>query len=213
MPPNIYRKKICINDVLLQITLLAGTLVSLTSILGGTDANPDKTTRGWSAFRVILWTAIMSDVGEAFVCLMAIKMCTELPLVAMEKQMELLETGANAPPPPPRPRPPHSAGSEHNPPEHNGESEGPTRVGLKELQDRHAILEAVGMPRFYQLVDRLVIWFLVFSSTTSFLTMFFWVCQTVILIPAMLILISFVIIVAIVLGIFVIAVRFGRNWS
>ena len=176
-------------------------MVTLTSILGGTNTlEEDNNTRGWSAFRVILWTAIMSDMGEAIVCIIAIKMCSELPLVAIEKQMELLDKT-------------HESSRSIKSSDGETERKPKTQIGLKELKDRHALFGAVGMPRSYRYVGRLVIWFLVFSVTMSFVTMFFWVCHTIILIPAMLILISFVLIVALILGVFLIAMHFGKNWS
>ena len=155
----------------------------------------DNNTRGWSAFRVILWTAIMSDVAEAIICIMAIKMCSELPLVAMEKAMERLDQ------------------SEGLSPEEVERNNAPASIGLKEIKARYAILETVGMPHSYRHIDRLVIWFLLWAVAMSFLTMFFWVCHTIIIIPAGLIIMFFVFISAMLIVVFVIAMGFARHWS
>jgi hypothetical protein len=84
-----------VNHVLVQITLLAGALITLTSILGGIDS-ANEGTRAWQAFRVLLWAAIVFDVGEAFICILAIKMCSELPLLAMEKHVRLRDGSAHS---------------------------------------------------------------------------------------------------------------------
>jgi predicted neutral ceramidase superfamily lipid hydrolase len=67
------------------------------------------------------------------------------------------------------------------------------------------------MHPLYWLVDQLVIWILVSASVLSFVTLFFWVVQTMTIVTSMLIVISFVIVVIIVLTAFVIAMGYGRN--
>ena len=157
----------------------------------------DNNTRGWSAFRVILWAAIMSDIGEAVICIMAIKMCSELPLVAMERAMQRLE---------------NSNGSRGRSGEFEQKS-APVSIGLKELTDRFAMLEAFGMPRSYRIVGRLVLWFALWAIVLSLVTCYFWVCHTIIIIPAGLIVGFFVLISALLIAVFIMAVRFARNWT
>jgi len=148
--------------------------------------------KGIEGLRLIMWIAIMSDVAEAFLCIMAIKMCVELPLVAMEKQVDLLEKAMEIDRP--------------------GDIERYLTVGPKELRHRHEILEAVGMPRSYRYIDRLVIWFLLWSVVLSIATMFYWVGQTINIFPAGVILIFFGLISVMLLTIFVIVMKFSRKW-
>jgi len=175
-----------------KITLLAGSLATLTDILGGTDATAEEDTKGIKGLRLILWIAIMSDVAEAFLCIMAIKMCVELPLVAMEKQVGLLENAIGADGP--------------------GDIERNLTISPKQLRHRHEILEAVGMPRSYRYIDRLVIWFLLWSVGLSIAAMFYWVGQTVNIFPAGVIIIFFGLIAVMLLIVFVIVMKFSRKW-
>ena len=179
-----------VNYVLVQITLLAGALITLTSILGGIDS-ANEGTRAWRAFRVLLWAAIVFDVGEAFICILAIKMCSELPLLATEKHVRLRDGSAIS----------QSLG------------EAPRRGPQPPSRFRHRylLLESVGMHPLYWLVDQLVIWVLVSASVLSFVTLFYWVVQTMTIVTAMLIVISFVIVIAMILTVFVISMGYGRN--
>ena len=134
-----------------------------------------------------MWSAIIADIGEAFVCIFVIKMCAELPLLAVERQIRLHNQSTNSAP---VPQPDHS----------------------KREYDHYQLLESVGMPRLYRLVDRLVIWLFVAASTLSFVTLFYWVAQTQTNLTAMLTIISFVIVAVIVLTVFAISMGVGRNW-
>jgi len=67
------------------------------------------------------------------------------------------------------------------------------------------------MHPLYWLVDQLVIWVLVSASVLSFVTLFYWVVQTMTIVTAMLIVISFVIVIAMILTVFVISMGYGRN--
>lgn len=139
-----------------------------------------------------MWSAIVFDIGEAFVCIFAIKMCSELPLLAMEHEMRLLEK--------------------------EGSTEGLLEVvaqrdklGPRIMNDRYLILESVGMPRSYRIVDRLVLGLLVTASIFSFVTLFFWVAQTQTLITAGVTIVSFVIVVILVITVFAISIGVGHR--
>lgn len=54
-------------------------------------------------------------------------------------------------------------------------------------------------------------WVLVSASVLSFVTLFYWVLQTMTIVTAMLIVISFVIVIAMILTVFVISMGYGRN--
>ena len=134
-----------------------------------------------------MWSAIIFDVGEAFVCIFVIKMCAELPLLAVERQIRLLH--------------------QPNKPDLSPQPDPSTRK-----YDRYQLLESVGMPRLYRFVDRLVIWMLVVASALSFITLFYWIAQTQTLLTAALTIISFFIVVVVVLTVFAISMGLGRNW-
>jgi len=142
--------------------------------------------------------AIVSDIGEAVICILVIKMCSELPLVAMERAMEQLENS--------------NGGNSLSQEIERGDMSIPL-IGLKELKDRYAILEAFGMPRTYRIVGRLVIWFTLWAVVISLVTCYFWVCHTIIIVPAGLIVGFFVLVTALLISVFVMAMRFARNWS
>jgi hypothetical protein len=130
-------------------------------------------------------------VGEAFVCILAIKMCAELPLLAMEKHTLSLREDALSPT--------------------QVEVQQIDRTNLNQFRTRYLLLERVGMHPLYWLVDWMVIWILVLSSVLSFVTLFYWVLQTMTIVTSMLIVISLLMVVAIVLTVFAIAMGFGRN--
>jgi hypothetical protein len=133
----------------------------------------------------------MFDVGEAFVCILVIKMCSELPLLAMERHVMLRDGSAL------------SQGRVDAP------RWGPQPPGR--LRHRYLLLESVGMHPLYWLVDQLVIWVLVFSSVLSFVTFFFWVVQTMSIATSMLVVIALVLVIVMVLTVFVISMGYGRN--
>ncbi|KIM24372.1 hypothetical protein M408DRAFT_27036 [Serendipita vermifera MAFF 305830] len=178
------------NSIAIVVTLLAGAIIALTSILGGIDSDFEEPSNGWKAFRVIMWTAIICNVGEAFICILAIKMCSDLPLWALEREMYLLDQPEE-----------DKAGRAVRRPSFNP----------RNVRDRYLLLESVGMPKLYRFVDRVVIVLLVVSSTFSFLTLFYWVLHTQTFYVRMITLIPFVIIILLVLIVFIISMGVGRQ--
>ncbi|KIM24414.1 hypothetical protein M408DRAFT_331784 [Serendipita vermifera MAFF 305830] len=178
--------------IAIVITLLAGAIITLTSILGGIDSMEEQGSSGWKVFRILMWIGIICDVGEAFVCIFAIKMCTELPVLALELEMELLDE--------------NEGGALER-------AERDAHYGPRLVTDRYLLLESVGMSRFYRVVDRLVIGLLVVASVFSFVTLFYWVLHTQTIVVAGVILVAFVIVVAIVLAVFAISMGLGRKRS
>ncbi|KIM23121.1 hypothetical protein M408DRAFT_28135 [Serendipita vermifera MAFF 305830] len=63
------------------MALFAGALVSLAQIVEGVGSeDPKTTTASWQAMRVFLYGSVMLNLGGAFLSLLTIKMCTDLPL-------------------------------------------------------------------------------------------------------------------------------------
>jgi hypothetical protein len=67
------------------MALFAAALVSLAQIVEGVDKT-DTTTTSWQALRVFLYGAIMLNLAGAFLSLLTIKMCTDLPLAYHQRQ-------------------------------------------------------------------------------------------------------------------------------
>jgi len=139
----------------------------------------------------------MSDIGEAIICIMAIKMCSELPLVAAERAMKRVENS--------------NFGSRLS--DKVERSASAPLIGLREVKNRYAMLEAVGMPRTYRLVDRLVIWFMLWAVVISLWTCYYRVCHTIIIVPAGIIIGFFALVTMLLITVFVMAMKFSRNWS
>ncbi|KIM22672.1 hypothetical protein M408DRAFT_332808, partial [Serendipita vermifera MAFF 305830] len=63
------------------MALFAGGLVSFAQIVEGVDSEDPKTTpASWQAMRVFLYGSVMLNLAGAFLSLLTIKMCTDLPL-------------------------------------------------------------------------------------------------------------------------------------
>ena len=138
----------------LQMALFAGALVSLAQIVSAADQNMDTTSVSWGALRVFLYSAIMLNLGGAFMSLITIKMCSDLPLAA---QQTLLREG--------------HAGSSHP---LSKIARGET-IDTNDLKNHFRLLRAMGMSPWYQRVDGLSTWMLIIACVCTFAALTFWV--------------------------------------
>jgi hypothetical protein len=81
----------------IQLALFAGALASIAQTVAGTVDEPDSPA-SWKALRVFLYSAIMLNFSGAFLSLMIVKMCSDLPLALALSQKE-------------KPQPKHPPGS------------------------------------------------------------------------------------------------------
>ncbi|KIM27174.1 hypothetical protein M408DRAFT_170476 [Serendipita vermifera MAFF 305830] len=129
------------------MALFAGALVSLAQIVEGVDSEDSKTTTAsWQAMRIFLYGSVMLNLAGAFLSLLTIKMCTDLPL-AYHQWKSGKRDG-------PRVNRPDRVKDWH-------------RFGL--------LLEA-GMSRHYATVDHMSTLALILACVCTFASLTFWVC-------------------------------------
>jgi hypothetical protein len=131
-----------------QLALFAGALVSLAQIMENVTNN--NTSASWQALRVFLYGAIMLNLTGAFLSLVTIKMCSDLPLANYQKQFKssLPTTSAAVAPTIPN--------------------------GVKPWSRLGILLDA-GMSPNYTFVDEASKWVLVASGVSTFASLTFWV--------------------------------------
>ncbi|KIM21412.1 hypothetical protein M408DRAFT_333486 [Serendipita vermifera MAFF 305830] len=129
------------------MALFAGALVSLAQIVEGVDSeDPKTTTASWQAMRVFLYGSVMLNLAGAFLSLLTIKMCTDLPLAYHQwKSKQRKGPVVNRP------------------------------HGLEEWHRFGLLLEA-GMSRRYASLDRMSTLVLILACICTFASLTFWVC-------------------------------------
>ncbi|KIM29792.1 hypothetical protein M408DRAFT_22657 [Serendipita vermifera MAFF 305830] len=177
------------------MALFAAALVSLAQMIG--DAAAQATGASWEALKFFTYAAIMLNLGGAFLSLIIIKMCSDLPLAA---QQRLLEPGANdfttsgSPYGPPlRRSAPTNTSSVMNTKDQavfdpNWIDTHNENIPLAAAQDgilspeilvnHFLLLESFGMSKRYRIVDRLGAWSLVAACVCTFAAFSFWTFLT-----------------------------------
>jgi heme A synthase len=172
------------------MALFAGALVSLAQLVGTSNSSSDGNSVSWSALLVFLYSAIMLNLGGAFLSLLAIKMCSDLPLAAQQK---LLREGSAAS------KSPLSRIA-------RGET-----LGTEILEDHFGLLESFGMSRGYRHVDYLCFSSLMAASVCTFVALTFWVFLSETNVTAGITMITFGPVAIIVVRVFVLA-GYGQGW-
>jgi ethanolamine transporter EutH len=128
------------------MALFAGALVSLAQIVEGVDTtSTDTTTASWQALRIFLYGSIMLNLAGAFLSLLTIKMCSDLPLAYHQRQ---LGPGTNA--------------------------DIKLPAGVKDWH-RSGVLLGAGMSRYYSWIDITSTLMLVAACVCTFSALAFWV--------------------------------------
>jgi hypothetical protein len=149
--------------------LLASALVSLVQTVA--SVSTDTTSPSWQALRGFIYSAIILNLSGAFLALMTIKMCSDLPVVAQQKLIDGLTT-SNVP-----------MSSIVEPdwitPEHDNIPFAATIAGkgvlsVKILGDHFLLLRCFGMSRWYKAVVRISSWVLVAACVCSFAALTLW---------------------------------------
>ncbi|KIM29790.1 hypothetical protein M408DRAFT_328615, partial [Serendipita vermifera MAFF 305830] len=142
------------NAIAIVMALFAGALISLAQIVAGAGNGDDTSSLSWGALRVSLYAAIMLNLGGAFLSLICIKMCSDLPLAA---QQRLLREGcANSTTP-------------------LSKLARDETLEQEILGDHFYLLTTMGMSPWYRLVDQLSTYVLIAACVCTFIALTFWV--------------------------------------
>jgi hypothetical protein len=114
--------------------------------------HPDNA--AWRALQFFIYSAIILNFTATFLCLMAIKMCTDLPHYA--QQMAVLQ-GKSWP---------------------NRAARGET-LKRELLTDHWRLLKAFGMSSRYRFIDALFFFIVIFGCLYAFIAVVIWICLTV----------------------------------
>jgi hypothetical protein len=172
------------------MALFAGALVSLAQLVGSPNSGPNANSASWSAMMVFLYSAIMLSLGGAFLSLLAIKMCSDLPLAAQQKLLREGSAASNSP--------------------LSKIARGET-LGSEILEDHFGLLESFGMSNGYRHVDRLCFLVPVAASVCTFAALTFWVFLSETIITAGITMVTFGS-VAIIVGYVFNLAGHGQGW-
>lgn len=175
----------------LQMALFAGALVSLAQIVAGAAQTGDTTSASWAALRVFLYAAIMLNLGGAFLSLICIKMCSDLPLAA---QQRLLREGS-----------PTSTSALSK------VARGET-LDADILGDHFGLLRIMGMSPWYRLVDQMSSWVLIVACVCTFIALTFWIFLSETIVTAGVTMVIFGPVAILVILVFVFA-SLGQGWQ
>ncbi|KAG8820816.1 hypothetical protein FRC19_008574 [Serendipita sp. 401] len=135
------------NQNCIQMPLFAGAFVGLAQIVEGVDPEKTKaTSHSWRALRVFLYGAIMLSLLGAFLSLIIIKMCSDLPIARYQRELKKSQAIAD-----PQERP-----------------------SIEPLSREEILIDA-GISPSYFFVDTTSAWVLIFACLFGFISLAFWV--------------------------------------
>ncbi|KAG8831807.1 hypothetical protein FRC18_005952 [Serendipita sp. 400] len=138
--------------------LFAGAFVGLAQIVEGVDPEKTKTTsHSWRALRVFLYGAIMLSLLGAFLSLIIIKMCSDLPIARYQRGLKKKSQAIADPA--------LDIESKSLPQE---------RSSIEPLSREEILLDA-GISPSYFFVDTTSAWVLIFACLFGFISLAFWV--------------------------------------
>lgn len=207
------------------MALFAAALVSLAQMIA---AAAEKTGASWEAMRFFTYAAIMLNLGGAFISLVIIKMCSDVPRAAQQKivtwgESDLMNVSYQPPSIPKTARitPSGNLNTTATPVNPDWITTKNENIPLSAaqggilipeiLQDHFLLLESFGMSKKYRFVDRVASWALVAACVCTFAALSFWTFLTEAVVTAGVTMIAFGLTAIIVTTVYFIG-SFGQNW-
>ena len=186
-------------------------IVSLPSLPGPIDTSG----AAWQALRGFTFSAIVLNLGGAFISLMIIKMCTDVPLAAQRRVLEgtdsPLQPSTRPPnmnlPTAPLTRTPNPLSNAHLKwvfPNNDNMPLAVAQGGVLVpdlLNNRFLLLERFGMSKWYKNVDLAISWVVISACICTFAALTFWVFLNEWVVTAGLTMISFISTAVIAIGV------------
>jgi hypothetical protein len=207
------------------MALFAAALVSLAQMVASVDTAANTSTPSWEALRFFTYAAITLNLSGAVVSLIVIKMCSDIPLAAQQKLLEVDEsdlTDTNQISSQNQHAlvsiPPNTAVSIFDPdwitPGNRNIPLAAARDGVlvpELLLDHFRLLESFGMSTNYRIVDKSTNRILMAACACTFTAMSLWVFLTESITTAGITMISFGSTAILVLTVFLIG-NVGQGW-
>jgi hypothetical protein len=207
------------------MALFAAALVSLAQMIAAIDNPTNTSTLSWEALRFFTYAAIILNLSGAVVSLMIIKMCSDLPLTAQQKLLEVNESdltdinqGSSQNQYALPSIPPNTAVSIFDPDWITARNRNIPLAAARDgvlvpeiLLDHFRLLESFGMSEKYRTVDQSSSWVLMAACACTFAALGLWIFLTEANITAGITMISFGSTGILVLTVFLIGNR-GQGW-
>jgi hypothetical protein len=194
-------------------------------MIAGVNQATNTNTLFWEALRFFTYTAIILNLGGAVVSLMIIKMCSDLPLAAQQKLLEIDESDLTdihqgySQSHDTLPRiPPNTVANIFDPNWITAKNRNIPLAAARDgvlvpdlLLDHFCLLEGFGMSKKYRIVDQSSSWVLMAASACTFVALCLWAFLTGAAITAGVTMISFGFTGILVVTVFLIGNR-AQGW-